>query len=140
MTPSPRTHLDYSERQVEAAHRVLIDVGQVLGTFFTDSIVVVGGWVPGLLLPDAEEPHVGSIDVDLALDADKLREGRYAEIVNSLLATERYTQTDRAFKLQARVDLGDSGPELVVDVDFLKPVGRRRKRKGPPLIPRFRPA
>ncbi len=89
MTPEPRTQHDYSERQVEAARRVLADLGQVLGSFFADSIVVVGGWVPDLLVPDAEEPHVGSIDVDLALNADKLREGRYAKIVKSLLATRR---------------------------------------------------
>lgn len=30
-----------------------------------------------LLLLEAEEPHVGSIDVDLALDAEKLNNDRY---------------------------------------------------------------
>ena len=73
MSPEPRQRDDYSERQIEAAHRVLIDVGQVLASF-ADCLVVVGGWVPDLLLPEAEEPHVGSIDVDLALDAAKLSE------------------------------------------------------------------
>ncbi|MGD0814614.1 MAG: hypothetical protein ABSA83_13490 [Verrucomicrobiota bacterium] len=31
--------------------------------------------MPDLLLEQAEEPHVGSIDVDLALDVKKLAEG-----------------------------------------------------------------
>lgn len=48
-----------------AARRVLVDVGQVLASF-VDCLVVVGGWTPDLLLPDADERHVGSIDVDLA--------------------------------------------------------------------------
>lgn len=139
MTAEPRTHHDYGEREIEAARRVLVDLGQVLGSFFEDSIVVVGGWVPDLLLPDAEEPHIGSIDVDLALDADKLRDGRYAAIVKSLLATRRYAQTDEQFKLRARVDLGDGGAVIVVDVDFLKPLEKRKKRKSPRALEDFRP-
>lgn len=65
MNNEPRHESEYSPRQIEAARRVLIDLGQVLAAF-EDCLVVVGGWVPDLLLKDAEEPHVGSIDVDLA--------------------------------------------------------------------------
>jgi hypothetical protein len=139
MTAEPRTQHDYGERQVEAARRVLVDLGQVLGSWVTDSIVLVGGWVPDLVLPSSEEPHVGSIDVDLALDADKLREGRYAEILKLLLDTGRYEKTDEPFKLQARVDLGDGEPAIVVDVEFLKAPEKRHKRRKPPLVPGFRP-
>jgi hypothetical protein len=56
----PRQSSDYTARQTNAARRVLIDVQQVLASF-RDSIVLVGGWVPDLLIPDASEPHVGSI-------------------------------------------------------------------------------
>ena len=73
MNLEPRQREDYGNRQVEAARRVLVDLGQVLAAF-TDCRVVVGGWTPDLLMPEAEEPHVGSIDVDLALDATKLNE------------------------------------------------------------------
>ena len=66
MTPEPRTQYDYGEREVAAAKRVLVDLGQVLGSFLTESVVVVGGWVPDLLLIGAGERHVGSIDLDLA--------------------------------------------------------------------------
>jgi hypothetical protein len=71
MNPEPRRRDDYSNRQVRAARRVLVDLGQVLAAF-VDCLVVVGGWTPDLLLPDADEPHVGSIDVDLALQAYEL--------------------------------------------------------------------
>ncbi|OHE81614.1 MAG: hypothetical protein A3G75_14390 [Verrucomicrobia bacterium RIFCSPLOWO2_12_FULL_64_8] len=46
--------------------------------------------MPDLLLQGATEPHVGSIDVDLALDTGKLGDGRYAKLVRVLLATRRY--------------------------------------------------
>lgn len=46
----PRFARDYNSRLVQAAERVLIDVGQVLASF-RDAIVVIGGWVPELLLP-----------------------------------------------------------------------------------------
>lgn len=76
MSPEPRFEADYSDRQVAAARRVLIDLGQVLASFH-DAIVVVGGWVPDLLLPASAHLHIGSIDVDLALNArllvDKFR-------------------------------------------------------------------
>ncbi len=139
MTKEPRTQADYGEREIQAAHRVLIELGQVLGSFFKDSIVVVGGWVPDLLFPDAEERHVGSLDVDLALDASKLRKGRYADIVRSMLATGRYVKTDQAFRLQATVDLHDGGLPILVGVDFLKPKEKRRGRKGTRHLPGFRP-
>ena len=35
-----------------AARRVLVDVGQVLASF-VECLVVLGGWTPDLLLPDA---------------------------------------------------------------------------------------
>src|SRR5438876_496333 len=95
VNPEPRQRDDYSPRQIEAAHRVLVDIGQVLASF-SDCVVVVGGWVPDLLLTDAEEPHIGSIDVDLALDAAKLSEGRYAELLKLLLDTKRYRKGAKA--------------------------------------------
>lgn len=89
MNPEPRHEGDYTDRQIKAARRVLVDVGQVLASF-GDAIVVVGGSVPNLLLPAAEQEHIGSIDVDLALDAAKLGDGRYAELLKLLLDTRRY--------------------------------------------------
>jgi hypothetical protein len=139
MINEPRTQHEYGEREKAAARRVLVDLGQTLGSLFDDCIVVVGGWVPDLLLPEADEPHIGSIDVDLALDVKRLGDGRYAEVVKLLLDTRRYEKTDQPFKLCAKVDLDDENPHVVVDVDFLKAAGKVRKFKGPPLMPEFRP-
>jgi predicted nucleotidyltransferase len=134
----PRQREDYSNRQIEAARRVLVDLGQVLGSF-EDCLVVVGGWVPDLLMEKAEEEHVGSIDVDLALDAQKLADGRYADLLKTLLNTRRYKQAEEPFKLYADVDLEDGKPSVRVDVDFLKSPDARTKKNKPTFTNNFRP-
>jgi len=137
MTPEPRIREDYSGRQVEAAHRVLIDIGQVLASF-ADCMVVIGGWVPDLLLPDTEEAHVGSIDVDFALNADRLHEGRYAELLKLLLDTKRYEQGGKPFQLVTNVNLEDGEPSVQVEVEFLAPADTELKKNRPKLIAGFR--
>ena len=137
MNREPRHRNDYSARQVQAAHRVLVDVGQVLSSF-RDAIVVVGGWVPDLLLPDAEPEHVGSIDVDLALDTEKLGAGRYAELLKLLLHTGRYQKGDKDFQLVADVDLEDGEPPVRVEVEFLAPSEVKLKKNRPKLTKGFR--
>ena len=137
MTHEPRQREDYSDRQVKAAHRVLVDLGQVLASF-KDSLVIVGGWTPDLLLPDAEQPHIGSIDVDLALDAAKLGEGQYAELIQLLLDTRRYKPGAKDFQLVAEVDLQDGETPVQVEVDFLAPKEVKLKKNKPKLLDSFR--
>jgi hypothetical protein len=137
MTPEPRQQEDYSDRQVEAARRVLVDLGQVLASF-SDCIVLVGGWVPDLLLPDAAEPHVGSIDVDLALDAEKLTGGRYADLLKLLLDTRRYELGTELYQLVTKVDLKDGGGPVQVEVEFLAPKEVKLKKNRPKLLKDFR--
>jgi Nucleotidyl transferase AbiEii toxin, Type IV TA system len=137
MNPEPRQREDYSDRQVKAARRVLVDVGQVLAAF-VDCLVVVGGWTPDLLLPDAEEPHVGSIDVDLALDAAKLDKGRYAELLKLLLDTKRYRRGAKDFQLVVDVDLKDGEKPVQVEVEFLAPKEVKLKKNKPKLLADFR--
>jgi len=137
MNPEPRYESDYTQRQVEAAHRVLMDVGQVLASF-ADCMVVVGGWVPDLLITGAEEPHVGSIDVDFALDAAKLNDGRYAELLKLLIDTQRYRKGSKDFQLVVDVDLKDGGKPVQVEVEFLAPRDVRLTKNKPKLFPGFR--
>ena len=47
----------HSDRQTTAVHRVLVDLGQVLASF-NECVVVVGGWVPDLLLQDILSPFL----------------------------------------------------------------------------------
>jgi len=137
MNFEPRQAGDYTDRQVAAARRVLVDVGQVLASF-RDAIVVVGGWVPDLLLAEAQVTHIGSIDVDLALDAVKLEDGRYAELLKLLLDTGRYEKGDKDFQLVTSVDLGDGEASVRVEVEFLASSDVKLKKNHPKLVEGFR--
>lgn len=70
------TQRDYSEELVRAARSVLVELMHLLGDY-RENIVIVGGWVPELLLGSKESPHIGSVDVDVALDHLKLRDEGY---------------------------------------------------------------
>ena len=48
MNEEPRFEADYTDRQTTAAHRVLVDLGQVLASF-KECVVVVGGCTPSML-------------------------------------------------------------------------------------------
>lgn len=77
--------------------------------------------------------------MDLALDAEKLSDGRYAELVGALLKTRRYHQTKEPFRLYTEVDLGDREAPVRVDVDFLKSPEAKTKKNRPKLTSNFRP-
>ena len=110
------TRKDYPENAVEAARSVLLELAHLVGSY-GDGIVVVGGWVPELLLSSEESPHVGSIDVDLALDHRVLQEPRYRSLL-AILSESGYRQSDKQpFIFYRSVKVGEQ--EIIVQVDFL---------------------
>ena len=109
------TYRDYSAEVVQAARRVLLELTRVLGEY-TDHIVVVGGWVPELLIPQAPEPHTGSIDVDLAVNHLTMPEGGYKTILE-LLEGRDYKMGKQPFIFHRVVEVNDR--EVNVEVDFL---------------------
>ncbi|GGJ55888.1 hypothetical protein [Deinococcus roseus] len=135
--PKPQHHSGYSDRTTEAVRRVLLDLAHLLGPY-RDRIVIVGGLAPSLLITDAEEPHVGTMDIDLALDASGLQDGdAYAHMIELLEHHGFYRNTTdpelRGFQLATRVDLKDGGPAVVVEVDLLIPKNVKLKKHRPPL-------
>jgi len=106
---------DYSDELIAAARSVLLEVMRILGEYW-DDIVIVGGWVPELLLTQAEEEHIGSIDVDLALNHRRLSEDGYRTIMEHLLSHD-YVQGIQPFIFHRTVVMGDRS--ITVQVDFL---------------------
>ena len=106
---------DYSREQVEAAHSVLLELTRLLGEY-RDEIVLVGGWVPALLLPGGEDKHIGSIDVDLAFNHSALQEPRY-QTIRDLLLSRGYVEGKQPFIFHRTVTVGYRAFE--VEVDFL---------------------
>jgi hypothetical protein len=125
---------DYQERDVKAAYSVLIELGQVLGAW-RENFVIVGGAVPWLLLGEARPEHIGTLDIDLDLNPDALAEGEYATLVNALEKKnyERGTEGLKPFQLRRWVKV-DEGDPVGVLVDLLMPRGAKGDQNEDKLV------
>jgi hypothetical protein len=135
--PEPRFAADYDDRTTAAVKAVLLEIGQILGSF-EGKYAVVGGAVPWLLLDNEEMRHVGTMDVDLGLDPEALGDGEYASLVEAL-RQHGYEQREslRAFQLVRKVPVRDEGDPIDVVVDFLMPREAEIVKNVPPLVSRF---
>ena len=107
----PDVASDYQLREVQAVYSVLLELGQVLGAY-RDNFVIVGGAVPWLLLPDARPRHIGTVDIDLDLNVDELSDGEYATLIELLEKNsyERGGENLRDFQLRRVVKVDDGDP------------------------------
>lgn len=138
MTPGdPQSAADYDDRATSAVKTVLVEIGQVLGSF-KGKFAVIGGAVPWLLLGNEDMPHVGTLDVDLSLDAEALGDGEYVSLVDALRGNG-YEQRKglRRFQLVRRVPVADGGAPIDVIIDFLMPRDAEIVKNDPPLISDF---
>ena len=138
MTPGePQSAADYDDRTTAAVKTVLVEMGQILGSF-QGKFAIVGGAVPWLLLGNEDMPHVGTLDVDVSLDAEALGDGEYATLIDALRG-HGYEQRDelRRFQLVRRVPVEDGGAPIDIIVDFLMPRDAAFVRNDPPLISDF---
>lgn len=128
----PDVASDYDDRGVQAAHAVLVEIGLVLGAH-RDAIVVIGGSVPSLLLPGAKPSHIGSLDIDLNLNTEKLAEHGYADLVDKLekAGYQRNVEGLKPFQLKRVVNLDDGGEPIAVIVDLLMPKGAKTQKNRP---------
>ncbi len=134
----PQSAVDYDDRTTAAVQTVLIEIGQILGSF-KGKFAIVGGAVPWLLLGKTDDmPHVGTMDVDLGLDAEALGDGQYATLVDALRQHGyEKRRTLRRFQLVREVPAMDDGPPIDVIVDFLMPRDAEIVKNVPPLISDF---
>jgi len=138
MTPGePQSASNYDDRTTAAVKTVLVEMGQILGSF-KGKFAIVGGAVPWLLLGNEDMPHVGTLDVDVSLDAEALGDGEYAMLIDAL-RSHGYDQRDelRRFQLVRQVPVEDGGAPIDVIVDFLMPRDAEIVKNDPPLISDF---
>ena len=83
-------------------------------------------------------PHVGTLDVDLGLDAEALGDGEYVTLVDALRG-HGYEQRKelRRFQLVRQVPVEDGGAPIDVIIDFLMPRDAEIVKNDPPLIRDF---
>jgi hypothetical protein len=63
----------------------------------------MGGWIPELLLPHSQDSHVGSIDVDLALNHRQLTESGYRAISEILSQSGYFQDKQQPFMFRKEV-------------------------------------
>lgn len=138
MTGDPQSANQYDDRTSEAVRSVLVEIGQTLGSY-RGKFAVIGGAVPWLLLEDSEMKHVGTIDVDLSLDAAALAEDdEYVRLVEALQAQGYLHGADQKnFQMMRTIDPGDGGAPIEVVVDFLRPYDAVIEKNRPPLTTDF---
>lgn len=105
---------DYAEGQKEAAHRVLVEIVNLLRGYDED-IRIIGGWVPDLLYPDSG--HVGSLDVDILLNHNKIAIDSYENIEKVLSRVGYRKHPEKYFSFVRDVKI--AGVVYSVDIDFL---------------------
>lgn len=109
------TNNQYDHLLVEAAQRVLLEIARLLYEY-RDGIVVVGGSVPGLILEQTRNKHIGTIDIDIALDHHTIQEVGYRSIMR-LLLKRGYVVGEQPFIFFRTFQV--AGQDLKVEVDFL---------------------
>lgn len=135
--PDPQYAADYDPRTAGAVRQTLVEIGQILGAY-QGKFAVVGGAVPWLLLHPEDMAHVGTFDIDLALDPEALADTEYADLIAALQA-HGYVRgpEDRAFQLTRQVPSSDDGPPIDVVVDFLMPRNAVVPKRERPLVKDF---
>lgn len=126
MKPAKATQ--YSERDVQAALSVLIELGAVMEDI-RDRVVLIGGFVPWLSLT-GPPAHVGTLDVDLNFDLEALTDVPISAITERLARAgyEANTVPRMPFRWRRWVPQiapdGSSLEPLAVLVDLLVPTAQ----------------
>ncbi|MBU4190133.1 MAG: hypothetical protein KJ886_03945, partial [Candidatus Thermoplasmatota archaeon] len=119
---------EYLSAVVEASKSVLVELVTTLKSY-SDALVLVGGWVPYFLLQKYQRKnnpfrHVGSIDIDIAVNPKVVDAEKYATIVELINERGYVNKLDRTGKpLLYRFEKKTPSPvdsnEYTVVVDFL---------------------
>lgn len=113
---------DYDSSAVRASMSGLLELTTCLRKY-SDSLILVGGWVPWMLLHEHQRKgnefrHVGSIDIDFVVDSERVGDEEYATIVE-IISRRGWVRSEKSqFSFIKQISLGD-GPTHLIQVDFL---------------------
>lgn len=132
--PPERTSATYGPSITAASRSVLLELMTVLRAY-QDALILIGGWSPYFLLArhqrrDDPFVHVGSIDIDLAVDPARVDERNYATMLELLAGRGYRPAADRrGARLPCSVERIIPSPvtdkPYAIRVDFLTHVEER---------------
>ena len=102
---------------------------------YSEALVLVGGWVPYLLLrdrraSDSDFEHVGSIDIDLVVDPERMSADEYSTIVEMISDMGWVSVENRDFSYSRAVVSPEDSTPYVITVDFMAPDPMRLTRRA----------
>ncbi|MEK6698597.1 MAG: hypothetical protein AABZ10_06070 [Nitrospirota bacterium] len=107
---------DYAPEEVKACKSVLVELIHLFGEI-KDEMVIIGGWTPALLFPQSVEPHIGSLDIDVALNFAKIPNDTYQTILKSFLKRGYVQDKEQPFRFYRTVALeGMESVKVAVDL------------------------
>ena len=80
-------------------------------------LVLVGGWIPYFLTEENRHEHVGSLDIDIALDFKKISGDTYKTILKAL-KSKGYEEGEQPFIFYRTIPIENSG-NITVEIDLL---------------------
>lgn len=122
---------DYNRNLSDLCLSVMIDVISCIGKYRED-FVLVGGLVPKVLF-NKESEHVGTYDVDFAVNSHHIFEQEYATIADMLFKRGYRYRKDRNgndLKFSFERDVKFNGKNHVVVVDLIGPEYGTKAKKG----------
>ncbi len=133
MEGKPASAAGYSPTTVELVQATTLYIATKLGDL-RDDVVIVGGLVPSLIIPQGQIPpgksaHIGTMDVDLGLAIAILEEERYRELCKRLQSAgfvPDFSETGRPTLQRWRIEANGR----TVTLDFLIPATRETDRGG----------
>lgn len=142
----PRLSMEYGGGVTDASLSALLELSLTLHSY-RDAIVLVGGWAPFFLIDEFGRggfPHVGSIDIDIAVNPELIKYDEYSTIVD-LIQERGYSMRHGAngqpimFSFERGITSTDDGREYLISIDFLTcasdEAGNHRHRKVQSSLP-----
>ena len=107
----------YGKREVNACKSVLLELVHLMGEL-KDEMVIIGGWTPSFLFPGARDPHIGSLDIDVALNFQEIPEDTYQTLLKAFLKRGYTKNEQQPFRFFRKVAAEGSDP-VDVEVDLM---------------------
>jgi len=133
----PRTKQNYSRDLVDISRSSILELWRALRRF-NDSMVLVGGWAPYFILESNgedfyEHDHIGSIDIDIAVDPSRLSEEQYETMESMIFDLGFSLKKDRKgdpipFIFEKELDNGRYTVEVDVLTSNYGNIGHRHNR------------
>ncbi len=126
--------VDYTPQDVQLAKATYLTLARLLGDH-ADSLVVIGGFVPYLLVPqegrDADHAHIGTTDLDVVLHLGLLDDEAYKTIAELMRESEFEpdTKPETGKRVPQRWVAPGTGGKAIVEFLLPPPEGRTVEKK-----------